>query len=617
MQRHRVLAFTSAALLLQLLSPIVAAHGHDDDHHDGGGMHESMHGGNDSSIPSAPPSYFSHPDYRRWMFAHIIFMVLSWVVVLPIGVMMSIVRSRFAMPVNLVFLVLNAVGLLVGTVYNNRTPDLYENNSHHKSGWAFTWIACAWVVMGVVDLYARKARASGGPHPPHAGRHSVSFAAIAQYQRIQSAEAQPSRWSDDSGQGTERNTSSLYGHSRSPSVQSENQQFAAQSPTLHEDDIDDGDDGSYDAAEKRGFLRSVAVDRFLSRNVPRVAAGRTFKAVRLLYALIERTILILSFVALTTGLAVYGGIFRGNDIFNGLAHFIKGGIFFWYGLLVLGRWSGSFADLGWAWNVKPPAEVVGRRKAAVPSAEFLESLLIFIYGASNVFLEHLGAWGGEWSPMDLEHVSITIMFFGGGLLGMLIESRKVRDLLNAPIHSIRDGDRYPNEKNEAWQAPKTYRFPMNPLPALIILLLGMMMSSHHQASAVSAEVHKLWGSLFAGASLARGFTYILMYLSPPASYLPSRPPTELITAFCLISGGLIFMGSNRTASDLDIQNRNTVMTLEAYGLDAMFIFVVTMGFTGLLMAWETLVIAIKGWAVRHEGSRRAFSTRTPGAGSAA
>jgi Protein of unknown function (Ytp1) len=36
----------------------------------------------------------------------------------------------------------------------------------------------------------------------------------------------------------------------------------------------------------------------------------------------------------------------------------------------------------------------------------------------NVFLEHLAAWGGAWTAQDLEHVSISIMFFGGGLVGL-------------------------------------------------------------------------------------------------------------------------------------------------------------------------------------------------------
>jgi Protein of unknown function (Ytp1) len=103
-------------------------------------------------------------------------------------------------------------------------------------------------------------------------------------------------------------------------------------------------------------------------------------------------------------------------LLNGLAHFIKGGIFFWYGVLAISRWAGSFADIGWAWNVKPPAGIVGRWKNAMPSAEFVESAVICFYGVSNVWLEHLSAWGKEWSAMDLEHVAITILFFGGGLV---------------------------------------------------------------------------------------------------------------------------------------------------------------------------------------------------------
>lgn len=90
---------------------------------------------------------------------------------------------------------------------------------------------------------------------------------------------------------------------------------------------------------------------------------------------------------------------------------MKGGIFFWLGLFTLGRWSGSFGELGWAWNIKPKESKKWR-----PSAEFVESFLIFFYGSTNIFLEHIGNWGGEWAPQDLEHISITVLFIGGGLV---------------------------------------------------------------------------------------------------------------------------------------------------------------------------------------------------------
>jgi len=128
------------------------------------------------------------------------------------------------------------------------------------------------------------------------------------------------------------------------------------------------------------------------------------------------------------------------------------------------------------------------------------------------------------------------------------------------------------------------------VPALVILLLGIMMSSHTQESMTSSMVHKQWGQLFVGFALSRGSTYLLLCVRPYTSYLPSRPPTEIVTSFCLIGGGLVFMASAR----------DVVEAMEYNGLDAMFGFTVTMGLTTLLMAWVVLLLALKGWAVRKE-----------------
>lgn len=131
---------------------------------------------------------------------------------------------------------------------------------------------------------------------------------------------------------------------------------------------------------------------------------------------------------------------------------------------------------------------------------------------------------------------------------MLVESRAIRDLLNAPV--IQGASSDPEslysrdfQRDASLQIPKSYMFSMNPIPALMVLLLGLMMNSHHQASMVSTMVHKQWGNLLVGAAFARTLTYIIFFLSPPISILPSRPPSELLTAFCLMAGGLVFMAS--------------------------------------------------------------------------
>lgn len=132
--------------------------------------------------------------------------------------------------------------------------------------------------------------------------------------------------------------------------------------------------------------------------------------------------------------------------------------------------------------------------------------------------------------------------------GMLVESRTIREMLNASITRgtlAEHANLYAHERNgeASWQLPKSYMFSMNPIPALIVLLLGLLMNSHHQTSVISTMVHAQWGTLFLGAAFARALTYVILYLSPPVSILPSRPPSELITSFCLIAGGLIFMAS--------------------------------------------------------------------------
>jgi hypothetical protein len=527
------------------------------------------------------------------MYTHIALEIIAWTAVLPIAVMFSIARSRYTLPSQFVFLVLNAFALLLGIIFNKQTPELYENNSHSKIGWAITWIASAWVFLALIQAYAGRKSAQS---INDITSQPVSAAAMAQYQRVQESECpNPPRWSNDSGQGTERNSASLYGHSRSPSVESENQQFIGQTRRHTHDDDDSFDEDP----EKRGFLGdNNLVDSFFSRTVARFAVGRTLKIIRISYVTLERVILVLGFVAIGTGTVVYGGIARGNHVFNILAHYIKGGIFFGYGLLTLGRWMGAFAEFGWAWNMKPPKDVVGRRRAAIPSAEFTESFMMFLYGCTNVFLEHLAAWGGAWTAQDLEHVSISIMFFGGGLLGMIIESRKVRELLNTSVLSSQPPCHY---TSDLWQPPRAYSFSFNPMPALVIMLLGKMMGSHHQSSMLSTMVHKQWGTMFMGFALVRGLTYIMFYISPPTSYLPSRPPTEIITSFCLVAGGLTFM----------LSNTDTVAALESYNLDAMFTLTVTIGLTALILAWTTVLIAVKGWAVRKENSTQ-YAKRNAG-----
>ncbi|KAI9372074.1 hypothetical protein BJX61DRAFT_471212 [Aspergillus egyptiacus] len=586
-----------AALAALLLASLATALAHGDDHEMNMDMDMEMNMDMTSHEPAqtdaddnSPMSYFAYGQYTGWIVAHIALMVIAWGFVLPIAVVLSIARSRLALLSQFFFLVLNAIGLFVGIVYNSQTPDLYENNAHHKIGWIATMVIGIQIILALIFAYAGRGEKAGSAYE-RAQFLPVSTEDMQSPTSFSAGIRHEYRWSRDSGQGTERNTASLHSRPSSPSCASPSDEYDGfEKP---EEDLPEQD------SESRGFMHSAVLDRFLANRVPRMMSSRALRILNFVYNVIDRIILPFGFVAVVTGGVTYGGILRDREVFNGLAHFIKGGIFFWYGIITLGRVMGCWADLGWAWNVKPPREVVGW-KARIQTGEFTESAVIFGYGASNVFLEHLSNWGGEWTATDFEHVSIAVLFFGGGLCGMLFESKRVKNWLNstilrAPSHAEAHGD------DTFWSAPDTQGVSLNPMPALVILLLGMMMGSHHQTSMVSTMVHKQWGNMLVGFALARGMTYVLMYLKPPTSYLPSRPPTEIIASFCLISGGLIFMMSAR----------NVIDAIEYFELDAMFTFTVGMGFTAFIMAYEIVVIAIKAWAIKREARPQLAPYRFP------
>jgi hypothetical protein len=207
--------------------------------------------------------------------------------------MLSIAHSR------LTLLIVNAFALLLGVVYNHKTPELYANNAHSKIGWTVTWIALAWVSMGLIQVYTGQLKAAqdGLPAQPMTTENMV------RYQRVQDTQLpNPPRWSNDSGQGTERNSASLCA---SPTVESENLQISGPTRRYTQDEEDDVFD---DEAEKRSFLGNTSVDRFLARNVGRFASDRPLKIMRFLYVVIERSMMIQAFVAITSGTIVYGGI---------------------------------------------------------------------------------------------------------------------------------------------------------------------------------------------------------------------------------------------------------------------------------------------------------------------
>lgn len=276
---------------------------------------------------------------------------------------------------------------------------------------------------------------------------------------------------------------------------------------------------------------------------------------------------------------------KGKTVFNLLAHFIKGGVFFSLGLLSLARYSGAFSNKGWAWNHKfisrgPMSRFVRLQLKGLWTMEFIESALILFYGCTNIFLEHLANPGGEWLAKDLQHASIAFIFIGCGFSGVLTEVK----LSEWRFNKARDNYAIMHSDNDAI-IKATPGFSPNPFPVLTIYWTGVLMSSHEQASALSTAIHVQWGNLFVLGCAFRFLTYVLFLISPPNKSLtaPSRPLTELVCSFALMCGGLVFMESTDPV----------IYLFEYYGFTNMFTLNVSLGVITLLMGWEMAVFAIK------------------------
>lgn len=220
--------------------------------------------------------------------------------------MFSVARSRLALPTQFLFLVVNAFGVLMGIIFNTSTPDLYENNSHNKIGWIITWVVSAEVVMGVLFAYADKGECTDSS--PH---EQVGFLPVS----TSDSEGQHKyRWSRDSGQGTERSSSSLQQSRFSSPERGRRMSRTGESDPLTEKSDDEDDETETPIPVQRRFFKNNAVDRFLRRRVPRLLSGRIFSVLRVVHIITERTILPFGFVAMVTGAVVYGGIFVGRRL---------------------------------------------------------------------------------------------------------------------------------------------------------------------------------------------------------------------------------------------------------------------------------------------------------------
>ncbi|KAG5636429.1 hypothetical protein H0H81_008104 [Sphagnurus paluster] len=441
--------------------------------------------------------------------AHIIFMSLAFFVALPVGIAMrSVNHAARSVPVFL-FYALCALGCASSGLYRKLTPNMYEGAVHTKQGYLVLLLALALSAVDILALLRRiivffrtdkKISANAfwstailGAHANH-DRFSSEYSGLVaedpeEFDEAklsissvrQSEELDPmSEYSGDTAQWA-NNVHHHSRHYRNQSTASDGTVFGTTSPMRSFDKIHD----VKDTVSSRVWLFHWI--------------GKGF------FAVLERFLVFAGFSQTLLGIVIYTGGCRENYINGCLAHLIKGGIFWSYGLISFARFLGSFAELGWAWNRPPNTNSV--------SAEFTESLVIFIYGATNMWMERFGANAGDpFTTKQIQHIGIAVMFCFAGLIDAVME-------------------------------PTSYSASFNPFPALVIGVTGAAMAAHAQTYLFQVQIHTLWGNLLVAFAVLRCLTYFFLWLGPPKSILPSRPPTEALGSFFLACGGLVFMFS--------------------------------------------------------------------------
>lgn len=222
------------------------------------------------------------------------------------AVMLSLASSRFTLPAQFGFLGTNALGVLLVTVYNAKTPDLYPGNAHHRIGWIITWVVSAHVVVSLVGRIAKAVR--GHRESSSVPTEEQAFMPVAtgdtepqfQPQRLMGGY----RLSDDGGQSSEQTSSSLRSDSVSTHI-GDDEEF----PGSHKeyDDEREQDDEDLEFPEI-----STSAPRYTGRwavKVSKVASGRLWRFVHFGYKVVDRIILPFGFIAFTTGIVTYGRFF--------------------------------------------------------------------------------------------------------------------------------------------------------------------------------------------------------------------------------------------------------------------------------------------------------------------
>jgi hypothetical protein len=203
-----------------------------------------------------------------------------------------------------VFIATNTIGVLCGVVYKNNTPDLYPGSSHSAVGWVATGIAAAQVshllVGSMTKLFNRLARQDEA----QPGRYTLSTMREG-FHSLQGHDDNPSGLSRQASIDVEATHALVEERDRDRNTSPSSRLYQGDP---HGSGFTSGDDTCFEESDSTRALHhhpSAAFPKMLSTPL----LSRMWRTMLLTYDLMDRTILIVGFVAFCTGLVTFWGIF--------------------------------------------------------------------------------------------------------------------------------------------------------------------------------------------------------------------------------------------------------------------------------------------------------------------
>lgn len=199
----------------------------------------------------------------------------------------------------------------------------------------------------------------------------------------------------------------------------------------------------------------VLMGIYLKLHLEKGVNGKIRRYVKLGHGIVGKAMPVMAWTQMIFGGITTFGFCQGDHLGQCLAHFIMGGAFIAYGILLT-----IILVVGQVWLRR-----TGR------SQEFYDSAVIAAWGCVNTFTEH--RWGTAWVKNDWQHTAMGIIWWCAGLAGIWLSKD-------------RDG-----------------RPQRNFIPGFVLLITGWGMSAHPQELMVSAETHKMFGYTLMSAGVTR------------------------------------------------------------------------------------------------------------------